>query len=167
MSCRHKKGCYDMKKFLYYFLQWTWGLPVNIISGVIFLICKAMGKKQEKFYNAYITYLDWNQGGLSLGQFIFMKNNHPNKDWTYNTRIHEYGHTFQAIILGPLYWLVIGLPSAIWCNCFEKWRRKNNVSYYVFYPEKWANYLGQKHTGLKMTDINADKERHKKPETAA
>ncbi|MBQ6165425.1 MAG: hypothetical protein IK118_00305 [Clostridia bacterium] len=152
-----------MKKFLYYLLQWTWQLPLNIISGTIYLICKAMGKKQERFFNAFITYLDWNQGGISLGQFIFMKNNHPNKNWTYNTRIHEYGHTFQAILLGPLYLIVIGIPSAAWCHFFNGWRKKHNKSYYDLFCEKWANTLGQKHTGLRMTDVDPDKERHKKP----
>ena len=52
--------------------------------------------------------------------------------------------------LGTLFWLVIGLPSFIWCHCFESYRQRNRISYYVFYPEKWANYNGQKATGLQM-----------------
>ena len=55
-----------------------------------------------------------------------MKANHKSKKWTYNTRIHEYGHTWQCLLLGPLYWLVVALPSAIWCNCFEGMRKKHN-----------------------------------------
>ena len=148
-----------MKKFLFYLVQWTWGLPVNLVGGIIYLICKAKGRKQKKFQNAYITYLPWNQGGLSLGLFIFMRENHKSKIWTYNTHIHEYGHTYQCLLLGVFYWLIIALPSAIWCNAFEKYRRKNNVSYYVFYPEKWANAWGQKFTKKPMilTDIQKKK----------
>lgn len=152
-----------MKTFLFYLIQWTWGLPVNLVGGIIFLICKAMGRRSEKFEHAWITYLPWNQGGLSMGLFIFMKENHPNETWTYNTRIHEYGHTWQCLLLGVFYYPVIAIPSSIWCNFFEGWRRKHHKSYYIFYPEKWANAWGQKFSGMRMTDINPDKERAAKP----
>ncbi len=148
-----------MNRFLFYLIQWTWGAPVNLIGGFFYLINKAMGRKQEKFYNSYITYVPWKQGGLSLGLFIFMQADHPNEIWTYNTRIHEYGHTWQCLLLGALYWVVIALPSAVWCNFFEGYRRRNNISYYVFYPEKWANAWGKKHTGLEFKKVQPSKER--------
>lgn len=142
-----------MRKFpkgLFYLIQWTWGLPVNLFGLIGYLVCKLHGRRTERFGNAWITYVPWKSGGLSLGLFIFLRENHPNKIWTPNARIHEYGHTWQCLLLGPFFWLVIGLPSFIWCHCFESWRRKNKVSYYVFYPEKWANAWGQKATGLQM-----------------
>ena len=151
----------NFNKPLFYLIQWTWGLPVNLIGGIIYLICKAMGRKQVKFENAYITYLPWNQGGLSLGLFIFIKGDHPNEIWNYNTPIHEYGHTWQCLLLGVFYWIVIALPSSIWCNFFEGYRQKNKISYYVFYPEKWANAWGQKATGKKMILTKPDMERAK------
>lgn len=63
--------------------------------------------------------------------------------------VHEYGHTIQSMILGPLYLFVIGIPSCIWAFTpyFQKLRSKGKYSYYDFYPEKWANYLGSKVTG--------------------
>ncbi len=139
-----------MKKILFYFVQWTWGLPVNIFGLIFYLICKAKGLSSERFGYAFITFVPWNAGGLSLGLFIFMKKDHPNKDWNYNTKIHEYGHTWQALLLGPLYWIVVGIPSAVWCNFFAGYMKKNNVSYYKLYCESWANSWGQKATGLKM-----------------
>lgn len=148
-----------MKKFLFYLVQWTWGLPVNLVGFLIFLFFKIRGCKHEKFQYAWITYVPWNAGGLSMGLFIFMKADHPNKIWTYNTRIHEYGHTWQCLLLGVFYYPVIALPSAIWCNHFEGYRRRNNVSYYVFYPEKWANYFGQKFSKMKMDLVKPSKER--------
>ncbi len=141
---------FKMSAPLFYAIQWTWGLSVNLIGGLIYLICKARGCRTEKFGYSYIAYVPWKYGGLTLGLFILMKENHPDGDWTYNTRIHEYGHTWQCLLLGPLYWFVIGIPSAVWCNFFEGYRRRNKVSYYKFYPEKWANYNGQKATGLEM-----------------
>lgn len=151
-----------MKTFLFYLVQWTWGLPVNLVGFIIYLICKLLGRKSEKFGYSWITYLPWNQGGLSMGLFIFMKGDHPSEMWTYNTRIHEYGHTWQCLLLGPLYYIVIAIPSAVWCNFFEGYRKKNNVSYYVFYPEKWANAWGQKFSGEKMIFDKPEKEKQAK-----
>ncbi len=140
-----------MKKFLFYFWQWTWGLTVNLVGGIVYLVCtKILKYDHDKVGYSHIALMPWNQGGLSLGTFIFMRKDHPDKDWAYNTRIHEYGHTWQCLLLGPLYWIVIALPSAIWCNCFAGYRKKNNVSYYKLYCESWANKWGQKATGLKM-----------------
>lgn len=143
-----------LKSFLFYTVQWTWGLPVNLIGGIIFLFCTKIKKRNwQRFGYAKIVYLPWNSGGLSLGLFIFMKANHKSKKWTYNTRIHEYGHTWQCLLLGPLYWIFIAVPSAIWCNCFEGFRKKHNVSYYWLYCESWANVWGQKFSGMKQKDI--------------
>lgn len=146
-----KNTANTLKKVLFYLVQWTWGLPVNLIGGIIFLFCTKIKKRRwQHFGYAYIVYLPWNSGGLSLGLFIFMKDNHKNKVWTYNTRIHEYGHTWQCLILGPLYYIVIAVPSAIWCNFFEGYRKKNNISYYKLYCEAWANTFGQKFSKMKM-----------------
>ena len=135
-----------MKKVLFYLVQWTWGLTVNLAGLLAHLFVRRKGRT-ERFQKAIITFLPWNFGGLSLGLFIFMAD-HKNERWTYNTRIHEYGHTFQCLLLGPLYWLVIALPSAIWCNCFQAYRKKHQVSYYVLYCEKWANAWGERFSGL-------------------
>ena len=64
-----------------------------------------------------------------------------------NTKNHEYGHTIQSNFLGPLFLIIIGLPSIIWAGCFDRYRRKHNISYYQFYTEKWADALG----GVKRT----------------
>lgn len=149
-----KKHMNTLTKVIFYFIQWTWGLPVNLLGGILFLIFKLRGCEHERFYESFIVHVPWNQGGLSLGQFVFMKANHENKDWTYNTRIHEYGHTWQCLLLGPLYYPIIGIPSAVWNQFFRNYRKKNNVSYYVFYPEKWANVWGEKFTGLRMRESN-------------
>ena len=58
------------------------------------------------------------------------------------TTKHEYGHYQQSLRLGWLWIFVIGIPSLIWAGCFQKYRRKNKISYYSFYTEKWANKLG-------------------------
>ena len=105
-----------LSQFLFYLDQFTWGLTVNLIGGIGFLLFKLAGCRSERFHNAWIVYIDRkNFGGLSLGLFIFM-NGQDRQPWHDDTRIHEYGHTIQCLLLGPLYWVVIALPSAIWCN---------------------------------------------------
>jgi len=139
----------SIKDFLFYLVQWTWGLPVNLVGGIAFLICtKIKGYRWQRFGYSKIVYVPWKGGGLSMGLFIFVKAQHSNKTWTYNCRIHEYGHTWQCLILGPLYYLVIALPSVIWCNCFACYRKKNNVPYSAAYCESWADLWGQKFSGL-------------------
>jgi len=142
----------DMDPKLFYLIQWTWGLSVNLAGFLIFLFFKLRGCKSERFGYAHITYVPWEAGGLSMGTFIFMKADHPSKVWTYNTRIHEYGHTWQALVLGPFYYVIIAIPSFTWCNtpALRRYREEKDVSYYVFYPEAWANAWGQKATGMKM-----------------
>ena len=76
-------------------------------------------------------------GSVSLGMFIFVNNITDIK-----TIKHEYGHCRQSNYLGWLYLIIIGLPSIIWAGCFERYRKKHNISYYAFYTERWANKLG-------------------------
>ena len=150
---REKTAINTIKDILFYLIQWTWGLPVNIVGGIAYFVCVAILKRpHQKFGKANIVYLPWNAGGLSMGLFIFIKDNAKSKEWTYNCRIHEYGHTWQALLLGPLYYIIIALPSVIWCNCFAGYRKKNNVPYSKLYCEGWANAWGQKFSGLQQTE---------------
>lgn len=117
-------------------LHFIWGLPQNIIGGILYLIFRRKNP-HKKFNNAYVCVLPNRWGCVSLGMFIFV----VNIDYEPTIR-HEYGHTRQSMLLGPLYLLVIGLPSIIWAGCFSEYRRKHNKSYYSFYTEKWADKLG-------------------------
>lgn len=111
---------------------WLWCFPQQLTG----LIWKAI-TKARKVGNHYEY--DRKGGSVSLGTYVFLNSCHWNDTETLK---HEQGHTKQSYILGWLYLLVIGLPSIIWCNCFEEYRKKHNVSYYDFYTEKWANKLG-------------------------
>ncbi|MBQ7543094.1 MAG: hypothetical protein IJT44_12475 [Clostridia bacterium] len=138
-----------MKKFLFYLVQFTWGLPQNLIGLIGFLFF--LGRmRHDRFENAIITYIDSDKsfGGISLGIFIFV-NGRKKDDWLHDTRIHEYGHTIQSVVLGPLYILVIGIPSMIWCNLppIVRYRKEHDVSYYTIYCEGWANLWGSRFSG--------------------
>ena len=115
-EAKKAKAAKGLSKALFWLVQWTWGLPVNLIGGLMYLVFYPKCR-HGRFNNAFISYVPWKFGGLSLGQFIFMAD-HGREPWTSNTRIHEYGHTIQCLLLGPLYWFVIGVPSAVWCHLF-------------------------------------------------
>ncbi len=140
-----------MKVFIsvvFYLWQFTFGIVQNLMGLVMFVFYKLKGSEYERYHNALITYIDKkNFGGVSLGMFIFINKNRIG-DARHDTKIHEYGHTVQTMILGPLWLFIIAVPSVIWCNapCFVKLRKENNISYYRLYCEGWANVCGTRAT---------------------
>lgn len=134
-----------MYYILFYIIQFTWGIIQNLLG--FFLYIKYHKKEHTFYHGSIVTYHKGKWGGVSLGVFIFINGNKDDK-WIRATRVHEYGHSIQSFILGPLYMLIIGLPSFLWCNLkrYRKLREEKGISYFSFYPEKWANYLGSKVT---------------------
>lgn len=127
-----------MKKFLFWLIQWTWGLPQTLI-GLIFRLCtlhKTIDCIQVEHTTAYVIQSKHFNGAVSIGPFITCFN-HTDR----LIMMHEYGHCIQSLILGPLWLFVVGIPSLIWAGCFDKYREKHGISYYSFYTEKWANKL--------------------------
>lgn len=122
-----------MKKFI----LWLWQLPQNICGVVYRKIIKddiIAQVNTDSGYNIYLT--ETNRGGVTLGEYIFVY-----RKYTDLSRViqHETGHVKQSRILGPLYLLVIGLPSIVHAALHRVLCRNNN--YYHFYTEKWANKL--------------------------
>lgn len=114
-------------------------------------------KINHKFKNSNIVYIDYFDSHV-LGKWIFIN---PNTDDSSIIR-HEYGHRIQSYILGPLYLLVIYLPSYL----HYKWFTTQNKSwdeYYDFITEKWADKLTHKNKKkYNMIDfIPGDKVVHK------
>lgn len=124
-------------------LWFLWGLPQNIIGLILFLIYRK--KRNVAIHKGrYICQTGIKGvGAVSLGFFILFFEEY--KDSYLRVLKHEYGHTIQSKILGPFYLIIIGLPSLIWAGLFNKYRQKHKVSYYSFYPERWADKLGFKY----------------------
>ena len=128
-------------------IQWTWGIFQNLIGFIVFLYCRLRRYTVLRFQHSFVTI--WKHpDSASLGMFIFLGS--PSTD----ILSHEYGHTIQSLILGPLYLPVIALPSAVWCNSkrFKRSRQRGIHRYSDFYPEKWANHLGAKYTRFRPID---------------
>ena len=133
-----------MRKALYILWQCTWGAAQTLIGATALLF--NLGKPHRMYRGAVVT--EWSYGGsVSLGMFIFLSAKKEEKAKR-RLLVHEYGHTVQSLILGPLYLLVIGLPSVIWAGlpALERMRRKKRISYYWLYTERWADFLGERVT---------------------
>lgn len=150
-----------MKRALYLFWQCTWGVLQSLTGAVIFLL--HIRDRHCCFHGAVVT--EWKYGSsVSLGMFVFithdpyysgLKAGCTKAEHSQKLLAHEYGHTVQSLILGPLYLFVIGIPSILWAGlppCRRK-RREQGISYYSFYTEKWADFLGEKVTKLSMEEL--------------
>ena len=128
----------SMRFFAARLIHVTWGLP-QTLAGAATLLVAGRYHKHYPFRSAVVT--EWKlDRGLSLGPFIFVPQNCPRR-----LLVHEYGHTIQALILGPLYLPVIVLPSLTWAGLptLERRRTRTHRSYYSFYTERWANALAE------------------------
>ena len=129
-----------MKKTLYWALQLTWGLPLNLIGAVSALL---FARRRAYFFHGARVAFWQKKASMAIGGFIFLeKGMHPQEEA--RVLYHEYGHTLQSILLGPFYLPVIALPSLIWAGSrrCHMYRLKRGKSYYEFYPERWADRLG-------------------------
>lgn len=115
-----------------------WQLPQTIV-GLIYLAClKASIVNSTKREYATIYKVENIHYSISLSPFIFCSVSGYGND---KTKDHEYGHVKQSLILGPLYLIVIGLPSLIWAAVYQ-YNSQDPNGYFRFYTEKWADKLG-------------------------
>jgi hypothetical protein len=129
-----------MKFFKGIFLS-VWECLQNFVGFVAFWLYKGEILENKDVYGVNddfvtIKICDNLKGGVSLGEYILIgKNKFRNNAWSV-TR-HEFGHTKQSRILGPLYLFVIGIPSILHASI-----GLTDEVYYKFYTEKWADKLG-------------------------
>ena len=130
-------------KYIRNLILFIWQLPQHIVAliyfGYLVMMCKDLGIDSR--YKQAIVIPCIMRGAVTLGNYVFVGLNSEYKE----TVKHELGHTIQSKILGPLYLIVIGIPSITYCGLrrlFPSLRKKN---YYDFYTEKWANNLSEKY----------------------
>lgn len=131
-----------MKKILNFISEWMWQLPQNLCGLVYKYISK--NNRKERIENTAINklgieaYVKNPVGSVSLGKYIFISEISKNNR---NTIYHECGHTKQSRILGPLYLIVIGIPSITWAAVHSYIPYFWKYSYYSFPTEKSADKL--------------------------
>ena len=149
-----------LKQFLFTFAQILWGFPQTLAGAFVYLA--TIGRPRFAFHGSLGTV--WGlKSSVSLGLFMFVAKDprRPRSDSFIQDRkatagadprlvVHEYGHCIQSLIFGPLYLVVIGIPSFLWAQLPAMGRRRTRkgTSYYSLYTERLANYLGEKVTKL-------------------
>lgn len=125
-----------MKKFL----LWIWQLPQNLI-GLLLTI-----GTYEYCVDGIKCHMknDFFRSGISLGNYIILDHIHMRigRELLKRSARHEHGHQLQSLYLGPLYLIVIGLPSFIG-NIISRIFHKDAKWYYNQPWEKWADKLGK------------------------
>lgn len=130
-------------KYIRNLILFIWQLPQHIVAiiyfGYLVMMCKDLGVDSRYKQATVIPCIM--RGAITLGNYVFVGLNSEYR----KTVKHELGHTIQSKILGPLYLIVIGIPSITYCGLrriFPLLRKKN---YYDFYTESTANYLSEKY----------------------
>ena len=122
-----------------FFINYVWQLLQNLL-GMLYKDCISDNIITRVNCDAtdYECYLTRNGGGVTLGRYIFVNQNY--KDLS-NVILHEIGHTKQSRILGPLYLIIIGIPSISWAGLRRLIPALKKINYYSLYTESWANKL--------------------------
>lgn len=126
-------------KFLYYFLNFTWGILTTLCGLLISLILICCGKKPKKFRYCWYFEVCKHWGGLEMGTMFL-------RDTTSSDSInhHEFGHTCQNAILGPFFIFLVAIPSAIryWHQIYRESKGLTNKPYDLIWFEGSATDIG-------------------------
>ena len=116
-----------MNKFFYYFLSCTWGIVMTLIGAIItfFLVCT--GHKVHRHAGGFYTEVGYGWGGLELGLFFLC-----GRSSSKHLKDHEFGHSLQNCIWGPLFPFIIAIPSAI-----RYWLIKWKIIHVKNYDDIW------------------------------
>lgn len=133
-------------RVLYYLLSVTWGALMfifGLLITLVFGIVKIFNKKIEfhKFYWIYYikTKPDY-WGGLEAG-LMFIRDMESGDAYINN---HEFGHTFQNTLLGPIAIFLCFIPSAVryWYQNIREMKGLDNEDYDAFWVEDFATQAG-------------------------
>ena len=130
-------------------ILFLWQLPQNILGAIFYLYFKLSEKitEKESYKGINVFWVKDNTfSGVSLGTFIFINVKFQSDD---RNKKHEYGHCIQSKWTGPLYLIIIGIPSYFRFSYDVHILSKTKSSYYRYkwyysgYPEKSADKLGE------------------------
>lgn len=147
-------------RILFYISSLTWGLLMTLIGLFVFLFVNIFmrdkilvrsivaGRICMSLNSRYL-------GGISLGLFYLVGRSEYK---IHHIHIHELGHSIQNAMWGPLFLLVIGIPSiaraSVWRIIRKRYFKKHNV--YPDYESIWfesnATELGYKYIYEEVID---------------
>ena len=112
-------------------IDFTWAMPQTLL-GLLYSIASLLAGASAHGIPGHCCIISNNPlmpsyTGVSLGPFLL---GGPG----FNSWPHEYGHTYQSRILGPLYLIVIGIPSLLSASL-------RPGKHGQLYTERWANSM--------------------------
>jgi len=125
-------------------LLFIWQLPQHLLGMVLRVVFARRitttihMRDASTGLDSRIYAIDGLRGGISLGEFIMVPRGSGEKYLR-----HEIGHSYQSRWLGPLYLVLIGIPSILWSTLCGPLRRRFGWSYFAFPTERWADHLGR------------------------
>lgn len=133
-----KPKTFNIIKWVFFPIFFVWCFPQNFIGFIVWIYHKCIKEGKRVKNTDGIVYFETTRFyGCSLGYWVFLKS--PSNIDCH----HEYGHQLQSLLLGPLYLLLIGLPSGI--TCAFNLHGGNNYKYYILPWENWADSWGGIH----------------------
>lgn len=134
-----------MQSFKIPFL-FLWEFPQNLLGVIVFAIMKYQGKVVRVEQTGIKFLIETPKTGVSLGWIIFWTpSGNRFAHLTNDCLLHELGHSRQSVLLGPLYLVIIGIPSlcrVIYSRWYYRKNHKKWENYFNGFPENWADKLG-------------------------
>lgn len=126
-----------MKKIILY----LWQLPQHILALTLLLSNNKKVLAHTRYKSSSVYWLADINWAISLGKYIIVSDTYHNQ----TVVKHEYGHSIQSKMFGPLYLLIVGIPS-ITMNImstilYKLGKPKYAENYYNRWPENWADKL--------------------------
>lgn len=132
------------KKYLYFFLNFTWGLLLTLLGYFLMLILLPFGRIRRYSYTLYLEFNKETSWGFSIGTVFFV-----GKQANKYIKEHEFGHTVQNAIFGLFMIFLVSIPSLIrfWYRNYLYSRGKcPKTTYDSIWFEGSASYIGLKHS---------------------
>lgn len=99
-----------MNRILFYALNLTWGIPMNIIGALAALGLYIAGKRPTRHGGCWCYIVGKWWGGVSFGLVMIVDEMSIDDD---DTKNHELGHAVQNAVYGAFMPFVVSIPSAV------------------------------------------------------
>lgn len=118
-------------KPLYYILSWTWGILLNIVGAIVFLVLMCCGYRPQRHAGSLYIEIGEHWGGFEMGMFFLCQ-----KGASTHTKDHEFGHSLQNCLFGPLFPFLVTIPSATRYH-YRNWCTKHGKELTTKYDDIW------------------------------
>lgn len=124
----------------FYILNFTWGLPMNLIGFVALLLLLPF-KRPYKYGPCLHIEIGRGWGGVNFGLIFITQKNASER-----LKMHEVGHAVQNAMYGFLMPFIVGIPSVLWWT-YMRYREHyirvwNSVKYDDIWFERDATWYG-------------------------